>query len=32
MRLSEDGVPYFKSMATEAPVPYQGLIDLDLRD
>ena len=32
MRLSEDVVDYFKSMATEAGVPYQSLINLYLRD
>ena len=32
MRLSEDVVQYFKGMATEAGVPYQSLINLDLRD
>ncbi len=32
MRLSEDVVLYFKSMATEAGVPYQSLINLYLRD
>ncbi len=32
MRLSEDVVTYFKSMATEAGVPYQSLINLYLRD
>ena len=32
MRLSEDVVQYFKSMATEAGVPYQSLINLYLRD
>ena len=32
MRLSEDVVAYFKSMATEAGVPYQSLINLYLRD
>jgi predicted DNA binding CopG/RHH family protein len=32
MRLSEDVVEYFKSMATEAGVPYQSLINLYLRD
>lgn len=31
MRLSEDVVQYFKSMATEAGVPYQSLINLYLR-
>lgn len=32
MRLSEDVVTYFKSMAKEAGVPYQSLINLYLRD
>jgi len=32
MRLSEDVVTYFKSMAREAGVPYQSLINLYLRD
>jgi len=32
MRLSEDVVAYFKSMAAEAGVPYQSLINLYLRD
>jgi predicted DNA binding CopG/RHH family protein len=32
MRLSEDVVQYFKSMANEAGVPYQSLINLYLRD
>jgi hypothetical protein len=32
MRLSEDVVQYFKSMAAEAGVPYQTLINLYLRD
>jgi predicted DNA binding CopG/RHH family protein len=32
MRLSEDVVEYFKSMVTEAGVPYQSLINLYLRD
>lgn len=32
MRLSEDVVDYFKSMAAEAGVPYQSLINLYLRD
>ena len=32
MRLSEDVVAYFKSMAEEAGVPYQSLINLYLRD
>lgn len=32
MRLSEDVVFYFKSMALEAGVPYQSLINLYLRD
>jgi uncharacterized protein (DUF4415 family) len=32
MRLSEDVIGYFKQMADEAGVPYQGLINLYLRD
>ncbi len=32
MRLSEDVISYFKSMADEANVPYQSLINLYLRD
>ena len=33
MRLSEDVIGYFKSMAEEAGVPYQSLINLgNLRD
>ena len=32
MRLSEDVIGYFKSMAIEAGVPYQSLINLYLRD
>ena len=32
MRLSEDVIGYFKSMAEEAGVPYQSLINLYLRD
>ncbi len=32
MRLSEDVLDYFKSMANEAGVPYQSLINLYLRD
>lgn len=32
MRLSEDVVAYFKSMAVDAEVPYQSLINLYLRD
>ena len=32
MRLSEDVIGYFKSMANEAGVPYQSLINLYLRD
>lgn len=32
MRLSEDVVSYFKTMAEEAGVPYQSLINLYLRD
>ncbi len=32
MRLSGDVVAYFKSMAVEAGVPYQRLINLYLRD
>ena len=32
MRLSEEVIEYFKSMAEEADVPYQSLINLYLRD
>lgn len=32
MRLPDDVVEYFKSMAAEAGVPYQSLINLYLRD
>jgi uncharacterized protein (DUF4415 family) len=32
MRLSEDVIGYFKSMAEEQGVPYQSLINLYLRD
>lgn len=32
MRLSEDVIGYFKTMADEAGVPYQSLINLYLRD
>lgn len=32
IRLGEDVVEYFKSMATETGVPYQSLINLYLRD
>jgi len=32
MRLSEDVVAYFKTMAADAGVPYQSLINLYLRD
>ena len=32
MRLSEDVVTYFKSMAEEAGVPYQSLINLYLKE
>ena len=32
MRLSEDVLSYFKSMADESGVPYQSLINLYLRD
>lgn len=32
MRLSEDVIDYFKSMADEAGMPYQSLINLYLRD
>jgi len=32
MRLSEDVIAYFKAMAEETGLPYQGLIDLYLRD
>ncbi len=32
MRLDRDTVSYFKSMAEETGMPYQGLINLYLRD
>jgi uncharacterized protein (DUF4415 family) len=32
MRLSEDVVDYFKTMAEKKDVPYQSLINLYLRD
>ena len=32
MRLSEDVIRYFKTMAEEVGVPYQSLINLYLRD
>lgn len=32
MRLSEDVIDYFKTMASESGVPYQSLINLYLRD
>ena len=32
MRLSEDVVGYFKTMAEDANIPYQSLINLYLRD
>ncbi len=32
MRLDRDTVAYFKSMAEEAGIPYQTLINLYLRD
>ncbi len=32
MRLSEDVIGYFKTMAQEADMPYQSLINLYLRD
>ena len=32
VRLSEDVIRYFKTMAEEAGVPYQSLINLYLRD
>jgi len=32
MRLSEDVVEYFKTMAGEKDLPYQSLINLYLRD
>jgi uncharacterized protein (DUF4415 family) len=32
MRLGEDVISYFKSMAEESGVPYQSLINLYLRD
>ena len=32
IRLSEDVIEYFKSMADESGIPYQSLINLYLRD
>ncbi len=32
MRLSEDVIDYFKSMAQDSNIPYQTLINLYLRD
>lgn len=32
MRLSEDVIAYFKSMADDSGIPYQSLINLYLRD
>jgi predicted DNA binding CopG/RHH family protein len=32
MRLSDDVITYFKSMADEAGMPYQSIINLYLRD
>jgi len=32
MRLSDDVIAYFKSMSEDSAVPYQGLINLYLRD
>jgi len=32
MRLSEDVIEYFKSMAKDSDIPYQTLINLYLRD
>ena len=32
MRLNEDVISYFKSMAEDSGVPYQSLINLYLRD
>ena len=32
MRISEDVIRYFKTMAEEVGVPYQSLINLYLRD
>jgi predicted DNA binding CopG/RHH family protein len=32
MRLSDDVITYFKSMADDAGMPYQSLINLYLRD
>ncbi|PCI63390.1 MAG: antitoxin [Gammaproteobacteria bacterium] len=32
MRLGEDVIVYFKSMAEDSSVPYQSLINLYLRD
>jgi uncharacterized protein (DUF4415 family) len=32
IRLGEDVIDYFKAMADETGIPYQGLINLYLRD
>jgi len=32
IRLDEDTISYFKSMAEDKGIPYQGLINLYLRD
>jgi predicted DNA binding CopG/RHH family protein len=32
IRLDEDSITYFKSMAEETGIPYQSLINLYLRD
>ena len=32
IRLSEDGIAYFKSLGEETGIPYQSLINLYLRD
>jgi predicted DNA binding CopG/RHH family protein len=32
IRLDEDAIAYFKSMAEETGIPYQSLINLYLRD
>lgn len=32
IRLDEDSIAYFKSMAEETGIPYQSLINLYLRD
>lgn len=32
IRLDKDAIAYFRSMAAETGIPYQGLINLYLRD